>query len=242
MPWRYCKRCDQTLPLFAFNRFKDGHQWWCRECFRAYFRKRGDLHRQQAGANKEERKERAHRYVLEHLQRHPCVDCDERDPIVLKFVHVGTKGRNVASLVQAGARAHAIDAEIAKCEVVCRNCHRRRTLARLGCERGRQESLASQKEFVKRNIRWLYELLESSACVDCGVTDFRVLEFDHVGPKRGAVMSMAWNGFGRATLEAEVAQCEVRCSNCHCRKTAERGNYFRHRASLAAKDASLARE
>lgn len=220
-------------PRLGFNRHKDGYQWWCRECFREYFRKRGDLHRQQAAASVRARKKRAREYVLAHLLRHPCIDCDERDPVVLEFDHVSPKNRTiVASLVADGARLSLIDAEIARCEVVCCNCHRRRTLARRGCERGRQERIDRQKPFIRRNLRFVYATLVASGCVDCGTRDPRVLEFDHVGPKRGKVMTMAWGGFGRAALEHEIAQCEVRCANCHRRKTSARGGHYRHRATL----------
>jgi hypothetical protein len=32
-------------------------------------------------------------------------------------------------------------------------------------------------------------------------------------------------------LQAEIAQCEIRCANCHRRQTAERGMHFRFRAA-----------
>jgi 5-methylcytosine-specific restriction endonuclease McrA len=84
------------------------------------------------------------------------------------------------------------------------------------------------KPFVRRNLSWIYEHLAASKCVDCGIDDRRVLEFDHVKTKRGGVMDMAWNGYGRASLQAEIANCEIRCANCHRRTTAARGNHFRH--------------
>ncbi len=48
-----------------------------------------------------------------------------------------------------------------------------------------------------------------------------VLEFDHVGVKRGQISKMAWN-VSLATLEQELANCEIRCCNCHRRVTHER--------------------
>ncbi len=55
-------------------------------------------------------------------------------------------------------------------------------------------------------------------CVDCGETDVRVLEFDHRGHKRLAVSLMIrtqpW-----PNIEREILKCEVRCANCHRRKT-----------------------
>jgi hypothetical protein len=45
---RRCGRCGHDLPRECFNRLRGGRQWWCRSCFAAYFRARGDLHRRQS--------------------------------------------------------------------------------------------------------------------------------------------------------------------------------------------------
>lgn len=47
---------------------------------------------------------------------------------MLDFDHVrGTKVEAVTAMAWNNATAERIEAEIAKCEVVCANCHRRRT-------------------------------------------------------------------------------------------------------------------
>lgn len=62
----------------------------------------------------------------------------------------------------------------------------------------------------------------AGGCIDCGNTDIRVLEFDHVrGTKVANVARMVLD----ASLEkivAEVSKCEVRCRNCHAIATYER--------------------
>ncbi|KQX07146.1 MULTISPECIES: hypothetical protein [unclassified Leifsonia] len=56
----------------------------------------------------------------------------------------------------------------------------------------------------------------ASGCVDCGTTDIRVLQFDHVrGEKLNAVSTMIRVGRSLASITAEIAKCEVRCANCH---------------------------
>lgn len=72
---------------------------------------------------------------VEYLATHPCTDCGESDPIVLEFDHLPgfEKKFNVSTAVTGSTRSwSAILAEIAKCEVVCANCHRRRTASRAG--------------------------------------------------------------------------------------------------------------
>lgn len=64
-------------------------------------------------------------FLLDYLQTHPCVDCGEKDPIVLEFDHVrGEKILNVTAM--ATAPREKVLAEIAKCDIRCANCHRRR--------------------------------------------------------------------------------------------------------------------
>jgi hypothetical protein len=60
-------------------------------------------------------------------------------------------------------------------------------------------------------------------CVDCGTDDIRVLEFDHVrGTKLGSISVLMKAGKSLATIQDEVAKCEVRCRNCHAIATAAR--------------------
>jgi 5-methylcytosine-specific restriction endonuclease McrA len=61
-----------------------------------------------------------------------CVDCGELDPIVLEFDHVDptTKYKDVSKLL--GKSLHKLEDEITKCQVVCANCHKRRTAKMFG--------------------------------------------------------------------------------------------------------------
>jgi hypothetical protein len=70
--------------------------------------------------------------LIEYLLEHPCVDCNEDDILVLEFDHVrGVKRAAVGVMANAGASIESLKAEIAKCEVRCANCHRRKTIKQL---------------------------------------------------------------------------------------------------------------
>ncbi|HEX6621336.1 MAG TPA: hypothetical protein VF024_16865, partial [Solirubrobacteraceae bacterium] len=69
-------------------------------------------------------------HVYEVLRSSACADCGERDPLVLEFDHVGLKREAVTRLAWYGCSLVTIDAEIAKCEIRCANCHRRATARR----------------------------------------------------------------------------------------------------------------
>jgi hypothetical protein len=68
-------------------------------------------------------------YVYDYLVEHSCLDCAETDPVVLDFDHLRDKEHDISWLIRYGTLAR-IRREIAKCEVVCANCHRRRTARR----------------------------------------------------------------------------------------------------------------
>ncbi|HZN16349.1 MAG TPA: hypothetical protein VFB78_18945 [Acidimicrobiales bacterium] len=129
-----CSTCRQWKPLNDFNRrstAKDGRQWSCRSCNSDYHRRNKARHNAQIHA-RTKREVRANTERLwAYLLGHPCVDCGEADPVVLEFDHLRDKRRNVAQLVR-GWPWSTVLAEIAKCEVVCANCHRRRTYTRQG--------------------------------------------------------------------------------------------------------------
>ncbi len=57
-----------------------------------------------------------------------CLDCGERDWRVLQFDHVRGKTANLATLSRCSTRTFL--AELDRCEVVCANCHARRTYSR----------------------------------------------------------------------------------------------------------------
>jgi len=54
-----------------------------------------------------------------------------------------------------------------------------------------------------------------------------VLEFDHVrGTKSGNISEMMRGGFSWKRVLEEIEKCEIRCANCHRRKTAVQFQWF----------------
>lgn len=62
-----------------------------------------------------------------------CADCGEKDPIVLDFDHRDrkTKKFKIGDCTRLGWSLNKIIEEAGKCDVVCANCHRRRTAKQL---------------------------------------------------------------------------------------------------------------
>ena len=189
------------------------------------------VHRQQSRQAAIARCCRAQAHVTAHLLQNSCVDCSEPDPVVLEFDHVAVKDRGLADLIHDGVSNARLDDEIARCEVVCANCHRRRTSTRANAFRvaGTIEKIARLRPRRARNLRYVVDLLERASCVDCGLRDPLVLEFDHFGPKRAAVSNLAWFEYSLEMVVREIDVCQVRCRNCHRRRTARDGQHLRHR-------------
>ena len=74
----------------------------------------------------------------------------------------------------------------------------------------------------KENRKKIREYLCDKKCIDCGESDPVVLHFDHVkGRKTMSVSNMISCCFSWETILSEISKCEIRCANCHMRKTAK---------------------
>jgi hypothetical protein len=239
---RWCSRCCRLRANSLFNRHPAGRQWWCRECFKAYYEEQREHHRRRSNALKTARVLEAQAFVLRHLEATPCVDCGERDPVVLEFDHLGAKRAEVSTLVRRGVRLPVLAAEIAACDVVCAACHRRRTAKRGGWARAAEDLSAVRwrSKAQERNVRFALAVLAGSACVDCGEADICLLDFDHVGAKSRSVMELARREVGLGRLRDEIARCVVRCVNCHRRRTAHARGHYRARARVPPARVELA--
>lgn len=104
----------------------------------------------------------------------------------------------------------------------CRECNR--LASRAYYQRSRAKHLrvvqANKIDYVARNREVLFAHLLAHPCVDCGESDPLVLDFDHVrGQKVGEVTRMAAHASRPTRLRAEIDKCEIRCVNCHRRRT-----------------------
>lgn len=131
-------RIEKPEAEFAFRSIATGErQGHCRACHAAY-RREHYLRNRAAYIAREVARMKAYRLenralIAEYLRTHPCVDCGTTDPVVLEFDHRerGEKRSEVARL-STTKPWKIVAAEIAKCDVRCGNCHRRRTLRQFG--------------------------------------------------------------------------------------------------------------
>lgn len=80
-----------------------------------------------------DRRSKIRQYLQEVKNNVPCADCGEKYPYyVMDFDHLPENGKefNIA-MFSKHKTLEDVKIEIAKCEVVCSNCHRARTWQRL---------------------------------------------------------------------------------------------------------------
>jgi len=135
---KWCPQCEdeKSVDDFAKNRAKkDGRASQCKACKKIYqddwYRRNRKKHIATTRVVRDRRRSENREGIADYLAEHPCVDCGTNDQRVLDFDHVrGTKKADVSRLVNDGYSWEVVEAEIAKCEVRCANCHRIKTAER----------------------------------------------------------------------------------------------------------------
>ncbi len=128
-----CSACKVALPLSDFGASKknpDGLSYKCRPCSRDYVNAHYARNRE-AYAEKARRWEAKRQAAIQAAKARPCADCGGSFHYsAMDFDHLPGGEKDFS--VSAGRKMSIarVDAEIAKCEVVCANCHRVRTWRR----------------------------------------------------------------------------------------------------------------
>jgi hypothetical protein len=144
MSQKTCTACLRALPEAEFD-FADKaagrRRGQCKACVREYSRRHYEANRQayieRAKASNVAVVARK-RAVVAELRRRPCVDCGRTfPPCCMEFDHVSGRvvtGRNspeaIANAKNSRRGLGDLMDELAKCDVVCRNCHAIRTHSR----------------------------------------------------------------------------------------------------------------
>ena len=112
---------------------------------------------------------------------------------------------------------------------VCKECH---------AKYRRQHYLDNRRTYIAKALKWnsnqrlklqkvVLNYLSNNSCVDCGETDVLVLDFDHKTAKIKGIAEMVQDSCSERHIVAEIGKCEVRCANCHRRKTAKQFSYWK---------------
>ena len=106
----------------------------------------------------------------------------------------------------------------------CKKCHAAylRNYYANNKDKYREKNKRDLPRYVDRNNTYIINYLLEHPCVDCGETDLEVLEFDHrdsIGKDRKTSLLSLGNVWSIERIQEEIDKCDVRCSNCHTRRT-----------------------
>ncbi len=140
---KVCSKCKEEKPLNQFNKKdkkKDGTykpQPYCRDCqkivIRDYYQNNKEAIKAKSALNRHlyrghEHKNPKHVYykVIDYLAGRCCGHCGIDDIRVLEFNHLNreTKEFTIATMLKNNMDWDLILKEIAKCEILCANCHK----------------------------------------------------------------------------------------------------------------------
>ncbi|MBP1985842.1 homing endonuclease associated repeat-containing protein [Halolamina salifodinae] len=177
------------------------------------------------------RKERRE-WVAKQKSAKRCEQCGESDPDVLDFHHRDSveKTETVSRLVIEEASEERLRQEIAKCDVLCANCHRNEHVSppelavtielredppRLIAERPNGETF--EVTTPRRRRAWVNSYKESSGCESCGHDNPVALDLHHIDgeSKEFSVSRLVAEGYSIDRVLREIQRCRVLCANCH---------------------------
>lgn len=248
---KFCPKCNEDKLFTEFHKkskSRDGLQYICISC-----RKEMNADYYKATPEKDEARHNSRQIRkqlvasrIEPLLSAGCTDCHECfPPESMDFDHVrGEKITDISSLGSSSYPVHEmlnlLEEELSKCEAVCANCHRIRTINRHqnSARRDYFKGIMDSKLLSAKKL-YVYEFVSTHGCMDCDECDMRVLELDHVSGEKVADLAYMITGTRTYSLEDvqnEIAKCEVVCVNCHRVRTRNK------RKSLSAKRGIVRRE
>lgn len=130
---KICTICKENKDLVLFSKNKnkkDKLQSHCKDCnkkrSKLYYNKNLKKHRINTSLRKKRIINNSREYIYKYLLEHPC-PCGETDPIVLQFDHLSNKKYSISYMLVRGHTLESIKEEIKKCQVLCANCHHKKT-------------------------------------------------------------------------------------------------------------------
>lgn len=135
---KICSKCNASLGDYCFSKrssSKVGLKSQCKVCDRDYSQNinKEKRNKRQAIAKKKRTKELQLK-IMAFLVDKKCAHCPETDPVVMEFDHLDRSLKKI-SISEAVVRCFSWDrikTEIDKCQILCANCHRRKTAKDFG--------------------------------------------------------------------------------------------------------------
>lgn len=134
-----CTSCKEDKELSEFNKNKikkDGLNNICRKCSnkrsKKYYNEKGEEHKKNVAKRNHKYRDTIRQFILDKLKVSECKDCGNNDIRVLEFDHLPEfkKEYNISDMLKSSLSINLIEIEMNKCDIVCANCHRIRSIIR----------------------------------------------------------------------------------------------------------------
>ena len=142
METKQCVKCtkDKDVCEFFFrNKEKNILHSQCKECYgnsrkqKEHYQKYKTEYQERTNKRKVVKSVENRENLIEYFKTHPCINCNEHNPIVLDFDHRDEKEKKYGiSKMIYDYNWETILEEINKCDVLCANCHRIKTSKQFG--------------------------------------------------------------------------------------------------------------
>lgn len=140
-----CSKCNSSKPeseYYVKDSVSRRLHAQCKMCYKEHrityykehYEKFGELYRHRARARKARIKNELRHKLYSFMESKRCVQCGERDLCVLEFDHIDpdTKAFGIAKGLSYCYDWQKILKEIRKCQILCANCHKRKTAKQQG--------------------------------------------------------------------------------------------------------------
>lgn len=129
-----CNICNELLHNTCFSRdktTKDGLQRKCKPCQKNLSNKHYKNNKQKYADNLKKRRFKVRSVIKCLKETTPCTDCKIQYPFyVMQFDHLRDKEFGISHAVKEQTLSRILN-EIEKCEIVCANCHAKRSYQRI---------------------------------------------------------------------------------------------------------------
>lgn len=110
-------------------------------------------------------------------------------------------------------------------QTFCRECGKQKSAEHYSLNK----SDYNQNRVIRRLkcSQFVYDYLKTHPCIDCGENDPVTLEFDHINNKLDNISVMIHDARPIEQIQLEINKCQVRCANCHKKKTAREQGWYK---------------
>ena len=132
---KQCCRCKLVKDTSEFHRSaprKDGLQKYCRACKKLIDKEHNQRNPRRNYGHRRAYTRRNLRWLYEYLSTKQCewADCAVSDPDMLVFDHLNPQEKlnHISTLAHSSCALKTLQAEVAKCRVLCANHHQKHTI------------------------------------------------------------------------------------------------------------------